>query len=564
MKSYKLIKYYIAPYKKDIVWGIIFTIISVFFVMLLPQITQLFIDSVYTFSSTNNGNLGVLWYWLISLFSDISTVDIVLLLSIAYVLCLIIKNLADWGSVCRFFHCSSESCGNIRKDCFKKLAFANKDISTNEIFFNMTNDIDEFYNMVYVYFPKLLSYSLLILFASIFCFIINWKISLTFIIFVPIILWMGYIINLRTTEIFTESRNKHSIMIKVSEELINQTREIKTFANEDWAVSKFDKYNKNHTQITKKSNNVMNKSILLLDILRCIGIVMAVIFSAYACFTGRISVGYFVLIISYAFTIMNGSVNLISHYCDFNVKLIGVNRLTNFLNANFGIKEDKSLILKNPSIEFKNVELELNSNTIFDNLNFKLEYGKYYAIKIPQGKGKTALARLFLRFVSKQNGEILFNDIPYENYDINSLRRQFSYVTQEPFIFEGTIADNITMFERQNLDKLKQIIKVCELTRLVKKSKKKCRQMIVENGVNLTTQDCQKINIARALYKDAPVLLLDSSFKKFLPTATERILKRIIRLYKGKTIIYLTSGKRYLKLFDEVIDLGNLQKGGKK
>lgn len=313
MKNFRFVKAYSRPYSKNIVFGVIFSILSVIFVMLLPQITKLFIDSVYSFSNVDTGNLGVIWYWLISQISTISISGIVLALSIIFILVAILKNLTSVLATQSFFRASSEACGDVRKDCFKKLAFADRNISTKEIYFNFTDDIGAMYNIIYSIFPLMITLPFIIILASAFCFIINWKIALSFIIFVPVILIVGYITKQRSVSMFNESRNRKSDMVKTSEELIYEIREIKAFSNEKWAVEKYNRYNQKHSQLTKDSKNFVNKCNLILNIIRVVALTFAVVFSSFACFYGTISIGYFVLLLSYAFTILNATVDLVNN-----------------------------------------------------------------------------------------------------------------------------------------------------------------------------------------------------------------------------------------------------------
>lgn len=563
MKSVEFFWKYTKAYKKNIFLGSLFSFLSVIFVLILPQISQLFIDSVYTSSSTDSGNLGAIWNSFIAIFNSATTTDIVLFLIISFIIVAILQNVFKFLSTQQFFKLSSESCGDIRKDGFKKLAFADKTISRNQTFFNFTTDIDDFYDIMYSHYPKMLENGIKIFIASILALIINWKIAIAFIIFVPIILRVSTIINLKILRGFSEARNRKSDMITESEDLIDNIREIKTFGNEEWAKKEYEKFNNEHNTSIVNSTYTLQKFNIWMNILRAVGLCVALTLSVIATINGTISIGYFVLIMSYAFIIFDSTINLINSNHDAKIALVGVARLQKFLQTKFNIKENKKLKITNPEIRFLNVNLDLNGKEIFKNLSFRLPYGKSYAIHTSQGQGKTALARLLLRFVSHNSGKIYFNNKQYENYNIQSLRKCFGYVPQEPVIFEGTIDENIAMFSEIEKEKINKIIKFCELDKLINSLPQKEKTILYANGSNLTTQYCQRIAIARALYRDAPILLLDSSFNKFPEEETEKLIKKILKMYKDKTVIFLTDNLEQTTHFDKVLEFNDLV-GGKK
>ena len=190
-----------------------------------------------------------------------------------------------------------------------------------------------------------------------------------------------------------------------------------------------------------------------------------------------------------------------------------------------------------------------------------MPYGKHYALYLKNGKGKTAIARMLLGFIEHNSGKILLSGVEYQNYNTKSIRKQFSYVAQEPAMLEGSIAENITMFEKKDMQKLQNAIKVCGLEDVLKRFKGGYNQNTHEKGIYLLNQERQKICLARAVYRNAPVLLLDCPFNKFTQQETTQLLQNLLQEYKGKTVIFLTDNKKLLPLFDEVVNLG---KGGGK
>ncbi|MDD4816333.1 MAG: ABC transporter transmembrane domain-containing protein, partial [Clostridia bacterium] len=215
MKNFKFVWHYSKEYKKNVVWGVILSCISVFFVLILPQITQLFIDSVYSVASTDTSSLSVFWYWLIGFFANITTLQIVIILCISFLVFAILKNLTEYYSTKNFFTVSSEACGDLRADCFKKLAFIDRNFKPNQVFFSLTSDIADLYNVIYDIFPRMIKVILTVFLSVLFSFLIDWKIATSFAIFIPILLIVGYFTNIKLVGIFNESRNRKSKMLEM-------------------------------------------------------------------------------------------------------------------------------------------------------------------------------------------------------------------------------------------------------------------------------------------------------------------------------------------------------------
>ncbi|MDD4816139.1 MAG: ABC transporter ATP-binding protein [Clostridia bacterium] len=557
MKNFRFVWNYSKNYRNNIVWGIILSCVSVFFVLILPQITQLFIDSVYSISTTNTSSLSVFWYWLIGFFANITTTDIVIILCISFFVFALLKNITEYYATKNFFRVSSEACGDLRADCFKKLAFIDRNFKPNQVFFSLTSDISDFYGVIYTIFPKIIKIILTVLLSVLLSFLIDWKIAVSFTIFIPILLVVGYYTNIKLVSIFNESRNRKSKMLEVGEVFIGEIKEIKTFGIEEFALAKYNKHNAIHSKVTKESNNYVHKCTLLLNTIRALGLTLTIVLASIACFDGTLTIGYFVLIIAYAFYALNNTIDFVGYYYGLGVGYIGVARLRRFLNQKTAIKQNKTQKVENPSISLQNVKIDLNGRKIFNGLNMTFDFGKSYGVLMRQGEGKTAFAKMLLRFLNTTSGRIYFDAIPSESLDISNLRSQFSYISQEPYIFQDTIENNILMFEEEDKERLAKTIKICELQKIVDKFSDKSKHNLEEKGVNLSSQDKQKINFARAIYHNAPILLIDSSFNKFNKTFTQKMIKRFLKLYKNRTVIILSKNQEDVSACEEVYYIKN-------
>ena len=556
MKQNKIFKTFTAPHKKFKIWGVVFVVLSVVMMLLLAQITQLFIDTVYSSSGTTNANFGIIWSYFISHFGAPEIGTLVLILSIAFVLVAMLKSACTFGANQCFFTHASRARSALRKSCFKKLSFTDFAPAPQKTFFNLTSDITDFAEAIYSHKPKMIENAARVILAMILCFFIQPQIALAMFVFLPAILIVGFALKKKLVSLFSEARSRKSDMFGKSEEMIKNIREIKIFGSENWATKKYGALNQSHTNAVIKSQGTINRHKIWLNLLRVGGIATAVGLSAFACFNGLITVGYFVLIMAYAIIIFDAAVNFMYSLYDHRAASVSARRLAQFLDAPSSIKNKTSALAPKFDIEFQNVELVHNGQTILDNLNFTIPYGTHTMILIENDQAKLALAKMFLRLVPNTSGTILYHQNPAQIYDISSLRKGFSYVAQEPAIFEGTILDNITMFEKPNKKKFAKAIELCGLVELVESFGDKENHFLAESGKNLPAQTRQKIALARAVYRGAPVLLLDNAFNKFSAREGKALLEKLKDFYAKKTIIFLAEDDALKSFFDTTITIG--------
>lgn len=556
MKQNKIFKTFTAPHKKFKIWGVVFVVLSVVMMLLLAQITQLFIDTVYSSSGTTNANFGIIWSYFIAHFGAPEIGTLVLILSIAFVLVAMLKSACTFGANQCFFTHASRARSALRKSCFKKLSFTDFAPAPQKTFFNLTSDITDFAEAIYSHKPKMIENAARVILAMILCFFIQPQIALAMFVFLPAILIVGFALKKKLVSLFSEARSRKSDMFGKSEEMIKNIREIKIFGSENWATKKYGALNQSHTNAVIKSQSAINHRKIWLNLLRVGGIATAVGLGAYACFNGLITVGYFVLIMAYAIIIFDAAVNFMYALYDHRAASVSARRLGQFLDAPSSIKINAATLAPKFDIEFQNVGLNMGKQRVFGGLNFTIPYGTHTMILIENDQAKQALAKMFLRLVPNTSGTILYHQNPCQIYDISSLRKGFSYVAQEPAIFEGTILDNITMFEKPNMKKFAHAIELCDLQNLVESFGDKENHFLAESGKNLPAQTRQKIALARAVYRGAPVLLLDNAFNKFSAREGKALLKKLKEIYAHKTIIFLAEDDSLKAMFEHIVEIG--------
>jgi ABC-type multidrug transport system fused ATPase/permease subunit len=255
---------------------------------------------------------------------------------------------------------------------------------------------------------------------------------------------------------------------------------------------------------------------------------------------------------------------IISHlqYADFaSGSVSSISRELNFLakqekRAELKIKLPKVIFEKN--IEFKNIYFSYQNSRkkSLKNVSFKILKNEHIALIGKSGSGKSTIIDLSTGLLQQQSGTILIDNKNLKNMDINSWHKKIGYVPQTIPILDDTIANNIIFFSQRDDKKIYSVLKLARLNSLIKTLPKKIDTILGENGDRLSVGQKQRIGIARALYNNPEILILDEPTSSLDDENENNIIKEITSL-KNKTIILVTHKKNILKYFSKVISIKN-------
>lgn len=209
------------------------------------------------------------------------------------------------------------------------------------------------------------------------------------------------------------------------------------------------------------------------------------------------------------------------------------------------------------SIKLKHISFQYGSRPLFSDLSMAAQQGDFIGITGESGKGKTTLFNILLGFLPVTKGEVLINNKPVDTEAIKNYWPCIAYVRQQGFFIHDTLIRNITL-EEENHDKalLQNALLVSGLDEVIKQFPEGREKMITENGKNISGGQQQRIAIARALYKNAPLILLDEPFNELDEGATQSLLEHFKKLAAGgKTILMITHDKKSLSYCNKIISL---------
>lgn len=209
------------------------------------------------------------------------------------------------------------------------------------------------------------------------------------------------------------------------------------------------------------------------------------------------------------------------------------------------------------SVEFRNINFGYPELPVLNEFNLAIKKGDFLGITGRSGKGKTTILNLLLGFLRPVKGEIFINNIPVDENAIKKHWPSITYVRQQAFFIHDTILQNITLQENvYDKDKLQCALKISGLNELIKNSSEGLNKIITENGKNISGGQQQRIALARALYKNADLILLDEPFSELDESSEALLLQHFRELSKtGKLIIIITHNKKALSYCTKIISL---------
>jgi len=219
----------------------------------------------------------------------------------------------------------------------------------------------------------------------------------------------------------------------------------------------------------------------------------------------------------------------------------------------------------NYNLEMENVSFSYGTRKVVDNISLSIPEGSCVALVGPSGGGKTTISQLLARFWDADSGKITLGGRDVKDYDYDSLIRNYSFVFQNVYLFNDTIANNIRFGDPDaSLEKVTEAAKKACCHEFIMNLPNGYDTIIGEGGANLSGGEKQRISIARAIMKDAPIIILDEATANVDPENEEELMKAVEALTENKTVIMIAHRLKTVRNADKiyVIDKGRISEEG--
>jgi ATP-binding cassette subfamily B protein len=393
-------------------------------------------------------------------------------------------------------------------------------------------------------------------------FVYSWQVGLMLAALYPIFVWL----TTRTSAKWRAYQEKINLQLDSATgrfaEVLGQIKVVKSFNRQDDELKLFSKRYGKVVDITRPQSKLWHGQ----DVVR--RLVLNVIFLGVFAFIfvnlaqGSYTVGTAVLLLQYALNIRM-PIFSISFIIDQSQRAIANSRdyfaVMDEASEADTVGRRETVHVASGAIEFKDVSFGYDDGqTVIDRLSMDFEPGTKTALVGESGEGKTTITSLLLGLYQPRSGQILFDGQDIHTVKQASLRSQVAVVFQEPALFSGTIKENIAYGDKTaSLEQIKKAAHTANADEFIAKFEKGYDTMIGERGLKLSGGQKQRIAIARALLKDAPVLILDEATSS-LDTRSERLVQEALEhLMHGRTTIIIAHRLSTIQSVDKIITIKN-------
>lgn len=391
---------------------------------------------------------------------------------------------------------------------------------------------------------------LLTIFIFLFLILINNPI-IFLITIIFIFVYIGFYVFFRNdnNNLLEEVKEKNNYNNSVLVDNLNGITSIKNLNIEQKIIDKQLKFYNSYIISSYKNQNFINKENSIYSFIESFCTIFILFLGCKLLYNNKLTIGELTYIYSLYISIFISIKNIL--YLDkmiINSK-ISFNNINNFLNLKTENKDEKISIKDIQNIKFE--EYLINNRRY----NISINKGEYILIHGISGIGKSTLFKSLIKEINNSQNNIFINDININKINDKSIKNSITYISQNEYIFNGTIKDNILMYKNINKKELNKILKICLVDKVLKNKKIDINYKLEDNGNNLSGGERKKILLARALARGTDFIILDEVFDEIDIKGEEKILNNI-KNNMNKTIIVISHRCSNISTYNKVIEVG--------
>ena len=386
---------------------------------------------------------------------------------------------------------------------------------------------------------------------------LNWQLSLVVLLIFPVLSWLSRYYRDRLKKIQAGAQAGVADMTNVINEVHQGHRVVKLFGGYANALERFSFVNDRIVHLTKKMNQASAARSPFSELIASIALAIVIFIALWQSQAGQTTIGEFMAFIVAMLQMVSPIKNLSNISIPMQSMFIAADSVCEFLDTP---NEDDEGAIEIDSVKgalkFDRVTVQYQDQAkkALDQFSLDIRSGEKVALVGRSGSGKTTAVNLLPRFVAATSGQVLIDGINIQDIKLESLRKQFALVSQDVFLFDDSLYQNVIYSRPHATDaEVENALKAANLWDLVTQHPEGWHQRIGANGNQLSGGQRQRVSIARAILKDAPILLLDEATSA-LDNESERLVQQALeRLMHGRTSIIVAHRLTTIEQADRIV-----------
>jgi subfamily B ATP-binding cassette protein MsbA len=375
-------------------------------------------------------------------------------------------------------------------------------------------------------------------------FYIDWRFTLIALSITPFLFIVVYTYTHRIKQASRALRKKEGEVVSVVAEVLGSIRVVKAFAREDYEEERFTRQSLESVEMALRARGLKAKLAPVVEVIVAVGTCLVLWYGVNLVMTNQMTTGSLLVFLFYLGKMYKPMKDLSKMTDTMSKASVGYERIHQVIETEDTVRNlpgAKKAPKLRGEIEFEHVGFGYREGyaTLTD-LNFKVAPGQLAALVGPTGAGKTTIISLIGRFYDPQTGAVKIDGKDIREYKMKSLRKQMSFVLQETLLFRATIWQNIAYGKPEaSREEILRAAKLANADEFISRLPEQYDTMVGEKGVTLSGGQRQRIAIARAIIREAPILILDEPTSGLDAASEELVFDALNRLMEGKTAIVI-------------------------
>jgi len=376
---------------------------------------------------------------------------------------------------------------------------------------------------------------------------------LLFIILLPAVIAISFLIKKRLRAVRANVKTKGEKTLQYLHETLSGFVESNIYDRNDFFAHRYAGYQQSLNRYLAELQITQGISSRIIEAFAILGLFILIVANKLS--GNAIELTAIAAFVAAAYKIIPGIVKILNTSGQVKAYEFTVNGLVLEVTVNSRRKEINNNKIN--TISFNDIDFKYSKNKVFEGFNLKIKAGDFVGISGLSGKGKTTIANLLLGFLEPDKGTVSINNAVRNAMERQHYWNDIAYVKQQPFLIHDSILNNIVLGdEHYDKEKLQEALKASGLSALIKTFPEGLQKIITENGKNISGGQRQRIAIARALYKNSTLIILDEPFNELDEDSEQNMLDHFRCLSKrGKIIVLITHNKKSFSFCNTIISL---------